>query len=320
MSIIVAGRDATTVVISIVSISTATLTASRMLLPWHCTTVVRLLTINERNSRDTVCVVAVMLVLISPFDQFLLCLFETKWSHKALSISRNIDICHVTRVIDSGFSLQWPKLLRLLAMGGWMLNSLSWRIILTFVYIWLLTVTLDRWHLTLIRINRILARWFLLFHSWWYDERITWLILSQGTFFRLIYLLQLWHWCSLRLVYIDLLVCYWNFTHERIRIPGCTLAWNSRIICFLVLNSARLLVILGSNRWIASRLGLCHLNEIFFFKIVIFVLVDRLWISFWHYWRILHLKLHAIRRWRFRRSGLWQSFLSLLICTLAFDL
>ena len=111
VSIIVAGSDAATIVISIVSISTSTLTAPRMLivlLSRHCATVVLLLTINECNSGNGVLVVAIMLVLVSPFDQFLFCLFETKWSHKALSVTRNIDVRHVAGVIYSGFSLQWP--------------------------------------------------------------------------------------------------------------------------------------------------------------------------------------------------------------------
>lgn len=149
--------------------------------------------------------------------------------------------------------------------------------VLTFIDAWLLTVTLDLWHLVLtIRLHGIFAWGFFVIFSWWDDERISWLIFGQSAFlFRFVYLLQLRYWNGLRLIDITLLIPDWNLAHERIRITGCTLAWNSWIICFLILNSARSLF-LGSNWCItASRIWLSHLYKIIFFEIIMIVLIAR---------------------------------------------
>ena len=51
-------------------------------------------------------IIVVVLVLVSPLDQFLLSLLEPKRPNESLAIRRDIDICHVAWVIDSRLPLE----------------------------------------------------------------------------------------------------------------------------------------------------------------------------------------------------------------------
>ena len=62
-----------------------------------------LLAVDKSDSADGVLVV--VRVFVAALNQFLLCFLQAKGTHKTLSIARDIDISHVSRVIYPWFAL-----------------------------------------------------------------------------------------------------------------------------------------------------------------------------------------------------------------------
>lgn len=55
--------------------------------------ILRLLTVNERNSIDIV--ILMICILITSHDQIFLCFFQTDWTYGLGALARDIDISHV---------------------------------------------------------------------------------------------------------------------------------------------------------------------------------------------------------------------------------
>ena len=62
-------------------------------------------------------IIIVVLVFISPLYQLLFCLLQSEWPDESLAIRRDIDVCHVTWVIDSWLPLERAQLLVLPSVG-----------------------------------------------------------------------------------------------------------------------------------------------------------------------------------------------------------
>jgi len=104
------------------------------------------LAVHEGDSGDGVLVVAVVLVLISPFNQFLLGLFQTEWSNEAISVICNVDVGHVSRIVDPGLPLEWAEILTILLL----ILDLVRGVVLALVDISCLAMALDGWHAVLV--------------------------------------------------------------------------------------------------------------------------------------------------------------------------
>ena len=102
------------------------------------------LSVHQRHSRNRVLVV--VMVLVSALDEFLLGFLKAERAHKALAITRDVDVGHVAGVVHAGFPLQVVSslvmvatMLRLslseewlsaMALVDWILGSLTVKIAL----------------------------------------------------------------------------------------------------------------------------------------------------------------------------------------------
>lgn len=64
-----------------------------------------MLAIDERYARDTVLLVVVG-VFVATFDELLLCLLESQWANKAVSIVGHVDVGHIPGVVHARFALK----------------------------------------------------------------------------------------------------------------------------------------------------------------------------------------------------------------------
>ena len=106
-----------------------------------------LLSVHESHSRDRVRIV--VRVLVASFDELLLGLFESQRTDQALSITRNVDVRHIARVVDARLSLQVVSALVVVSA-----------IIQAMVHLnWLLTMTLVNGVLSPLAVKVLLARY-----------------------------------------------------------------------------------------------------------------------------------------------------------------
>jgi len=83
----------------------------------------------------------VVLVLIPPLDQFLLGLLKSKRAHEPLSLTRDVDIGHVSRVVDSRLAMVVRRIVRMTLLTVALATAASWvilvvglrRVVVTFV-------------------------------------------------------------------------------------------------------------------------------------------------------------------------------------------
>ena len=75
-------------------------------------------------------IIVVVLVFVSPLDQFLLSFLQSKRTYESLAIRRDVDVGHVPWVIDSWLPLERTQLF-LRSVGG--RRHLVRRVVLAFV-------------------------------------------------------------------------------------------------------------------------------------------------------------------------------------------